>query len=55
MLDEDKKTLKYNPGVKLLKAPHIIYADLECLLGKTDTCHNNPKKSYTEKKAKHIP
>ena len=55
MPDEDKKILKYNPGEKSLKGSHIICADLECLLGKTDTCQNNPEKSYTEKKAKHIP
>ena len=53
--DEDKKILNYNPGEKSLKASHIIYADLECLLEKTDTCQNNLEKSYTEKKAKHIP
>ena len=33
----------------------IIYADLECLLKKINTCPNNPDKSYTEKKAEHIP
>ena len=55
MPDEDNKILKYKPGEKSLKAPHIIYADLECLLEKTDTCHNNPEKSYTEKKPKYIP
>ena len=45
MPDENKKILKYNLGEKSLKAPHIIYADLECLLEKSDT----------EKKSKHIP
>ena len=55
MPDEDKKILKYNPGEKSLKVPFIIYADLECLLKKIDTCKNNPEKSYTEKKAKHKP
>ena len=50
-----KKMLKYNPGEKSLKAPHIICADLECLLEKANTCQNNLEKSYTEKKAKHIP
>ena len=44
-----------NPGEKPLKHPFIIYADLECLLEKIDTCHNNPAKSYTEKKARHKP
>ena len=32
MPDEGKKTLKYNPGEKSLKVPHIICMDLECLL-----------------------
>ena len=35
--------------------PLIIYADLECLLTKINTCQNNPDKSYTEKKAMHRP
>ena len=51
--DEDNNILKYNPGEKSLKVPFIIYADLECLLQKIDTCNNNPEKSYTVKKAKH--
>ena len=53
--DEDKKMLKHNSGEKSRKVPHIIYADLECLLEKIDTCQNNKEKSYTEKKAKHVP
>ena len=55
MPNENNKILKYNPGEKSLKVPFIIYADLECLLEKIDTCQNNPKKSYAEKKAKHKP
>ena len=50
MPDEDNEILKYNPGEKSLKVPVIIYADLECLLEKIDTCQNNPEESYTEKK-----
>ena len=53
--DEDNRILKYKPGKKSLKVPFIIYADLECLLKKINTCQNNPEKSYTEKKAKHKP
>ena len=53
--DEDNNILKYNPGEKSLKVAFIIYADLECLLQKIDTCNNNPEKSYTEKKAKRKP
>ena len=42
MPDEDNKILKYIPGEKSLKVPFIIYADLECLLQKINTCSNNP-------------
>ena len=55
MPNEDNKILKYIPGEKLLRVPFIIYADLECLLRKTNTCLNNLDKSYTEKKATHRP
>ena len=55
MPDKDNKILKHNPGEKSLKVPFIIYADLECLLQKINACQNNPDKSYTEKKAEHIP
>ena len=26
-----------------MKAPFVIYAELECLLEKMSTCHNNPE------------
>ena len=55
MPTKDNKTLKYNHGEKSLKAPFTIYADLECLLIKEQSCQNNPKESYTETKAKHEP
>ena len=42
MLEEDKNILKYRPGEKSLKVPYIIYADLECLLKKEQSCQNNP-------------
>ena len=54
MSNEDNKILKYNHGEKAMKVPAIIYADLECLLKKMHSCQNNPEKSYTEKKTKHI-
>ena len=44
MPEEYNKILKYNQGEKSMKIPFIIYADLECLLEKMNTCHNNPKK-----------
>ena len=53
--NKHKKIIKYNHGEKSLKAPFMIYADFECLLEKMPSCQNNPEKSYTEKKTKHIP
>ena len=40
----NNKILKYNHGEKSMKVPFIIYADLESLLEKRNTCHDNPKK-----------
>ena len=42
-------------GEKSLKAPFTIYADLELLLIKEQSCQNNPNESHTERKAKHEP
>ena len=53
MPKEDKKILKYNHGEKSMKVPFIIYADLESLLEKMNTCHNNPEKSSTTELNKH--
>ena len=50
-----KKILKYNHGEKLLKVPFMISIDLECLLKRLQSCQNNPKNSYTERKAKYEP
>ena len=57
MPTKDNKTWKYNHGEKSvkahnhgensLKAPFKVYADLECLLIKVQSCQNNPKVSYT--------
>ena len=55
MPEEDNKILKYNHGEKSMRAPFIIYADLECLPEKMSTCHNNPEKSSTTKINKHTP
>ena len=52
--NEDNKILKYNHGEKSLKASFMIYAELECLLEKMQSCQNNLEKSYTEKKTKHM-
>ena len=53
--NEDNKMLKYNPGEKSMEIPFIIYDNLESLLEKMSTCHNNPEKSSTIKINKHTP
>ena len=35
--------IKFNQYQKSDKAPFIIYADLECIIEKTDGCKNNPE------------
>ena len=55
MPEEYNKTLKYNEGEKSIRLPFIIIADLECLLEKMNTCHNNSEKSSTTKVNKHTP
>ena len=47
------EVLQYHPGIKSMKAPFAIYADIESLLRKMNTCANDPNKSLTEKKNKH--
>ena len=49
MTEEDNKILKYTHGEKLMKHPFIVYADLECLLKKVDTCYDIPEKSSLTK------
>ena len=55
MPKEDNKILKYNRGEKFMKVPFIIYADLESLFEKMNTCDNNPEKSSTTKINTHTP
>ena len=55
MPEEDNKILKYNQREKYMKVPFIIHADLESLLEKMNTCHNNPEKSPTIKINKPTP
>ena len=44
MQTNDNNTTKYNQGEKSIKLPFIVYADLDCLLGKMSTCYSNPEK-----------
>ena len=53
MPEEDNKILKYDHCEKSMRAPFVIYADLESLFEKLNTCHNNPEKSSTTKINKH--
>ena len=55
MPTKDNSKFKYNHGEKSLKAPFPIYADLECLLIKQQSCQNNPNESYTERQSLHEP
>ena len=55
MSHEDNKIIKYNQGEKSIKSPFIIYADLEILLEKINTCYNNPEESSTTEINKHTP
>ena len=55
MPNEYNKILKYNYGEKSIRAPFIMYADLESLLKKMSTCYDSPEKSSTTKINKHTP
>ena len=55
MPSEDTKVLEFNQYLKSYKAPHLIYADLECSIEEIDGCENNNENSSTAKVVKHIP
>ena len=52
-MPEKGASLRYHHGVKSMRAPFVMYADLESLFRKMDTCTNDPSKSLTTKKNKH--
>ena len=54
MPSEDTKILEFNKYRKSDKAPFIIQAVFECMIGKIDGCKNNPENSSTSKVSKHI-
>ena len=54
MPTEKKKILEFKQYMKSDKMPCIIYADVESLIRKIDACANNPEKSSTTEKGKHI-
>ena len=55
MPTKDNNTIEYNQGEKSIKLPFVVYADLECLLGKIITCQNNPNELFTTEINKHTP
>ena len=55
MPSEDTKILEFNQSQKSDKALLIIYADLECIIEKTDGCKKNPENLSTAKVREHIP
>ena len=55
MPSPNNNIIEHNQGDKSLKLPFIIYADLECLFKKIDTCQNNPDLSSTTKINRHMP
>ena len=55
MPSEDTKILEFNQSQNSDKAPFTIYADLECIIEKSDRCKNNPENSSTTKVSEHIP
>ena len=54
-MPKEHEKIKHLPGEKSLKAPFIVYADLECLLKKMLSCKNNSENYYIEKKVKRKP
>ena len=55
MPSEETKILEFNQYQKSVKAPFIIYADLEYIIEKIDGCKINPENSSITKVSKHIP
>ena len=51
-LSEDTKILE--SILIIQQATFFIYADLECLIEKTDGCKNNPENSFIKKVSEHI-
>ena len=53
--NEENKYISSTSGRNELKIPFIIYADIECLLVKMNSCENSDNNSYIEKKSLHVP
>ena len=55
MPSEGTKILTFNKYQETDRELFIIYADLECVIGKIDGCKNDPEKSSGTKVGRHIP
>ena len=55
MPNENNKISKYNHGEKSMEAPFVIDDDLESLLVRIDTCHNNSERPSATKINKYKP
>ncbi|GFS59624.1 uncharacterized protein TNCV_2581311 [Trichonephila clavipes] len=53
--DTRGKWLEFSNHKFKLPVPYVIYADLECILEKINSCEQDPKISSTESIAKHVP
>ena len=54
MPSKDLEILEFNLYQKAVKALFIIYADLECIIEKTDGCKNIPENSSATKVSEHV-
>ena len=52
---EDTKILEFQQYQKSDKVSFIIYANVECIIGKIDGCKNNPENWSTTNVSKRIP
>ena len=52
-MPEKGASVKYQPGVKSMRSPFSICAEIVSLLRKMDTCANDPSKSSTTQLNKH--
>ena len=50
MPNEKNKYISTTSGKNSMRAPLVIYADIECLLMKIDSYENTANNSYTERK-----
>ena len=54
MPNEKNKYISTTSGKNSMRATLVVYADVECLVMKIDSCENTANNSYTERKALHV-